>query len=224
MDQGCKVYPRNLFEQRMGVRGETTNYYRPMMYVIYMLTHYLFGIAPWGFHLVSAVFHAGSSVLVFLIAGILFSKYKSPSKYLSIPLMAAVLFAVHPIHTEAVNWVSCVPELSYSLFCLLSFLPVSPVRQQVHYRLLPLRSCLLRGYVVQGACDNPPGSANCLRPAAKQKEARVSVYPEEIRPVCAGRVRLPLHQVLCARREHELEATWRVWPLWKLVYNLCDIL
>ena len=103
-----------------GFRGEITNYYRPMMYVIYMLTHYLFGIAPWGFHLVSAVLHAGSSVLVFLIARILFSKYKSPSKYLSIPLMAAVLFAVHPIHTEAVDWVSCVPELSYSLFCLLS--------------------------------------------------------------------------------------------------------
>ncbi len=104
-----------------GFRGETTNYYRPMMYVIYMLTHYLFGIVPWGFHLVSVLLHAGSSVLVFLIARILFREYKSPSKYLSIPLMAAVLFAVNPIHTEAVDWVSCVPELSYTLFCLLSF-------------------------------------------------------------------------------------------------------
>ena len=67
-----------------------------MMHVIYMLIYYVFGIMPWGFHLVNIVLHAGSSVLVFLIAGILFSEYKAPSKYLSIPLMAAVLFAVNP--------------------------------------------------------------------------------------------------------------------------------
>ena len=176
-----------------GFRGEITNYYRPMMYVIYMLTHHLFGIAPWGFHLVSALLHAGSSVLVFLIARILFSKYKSPSKYLSIPLMAAVLFAVTP-HSHGGGRLGFVrPGTLVLAFLPAVALPVSPVRQQVHYRLLPLSSCLLHGYAVQGARDNPPGSVDCLRPAAKQKEARVSVYPEEIRPVCGGRIRLPLH-------------------------------
>ncbi len=103
-----------------GLTGNT-NYYRPMMHVIYMLVYYVFGIMPWGFHLVNIVLHAGSSVLVFLIAGILFSEYKAPSKYLSIPLMAAVLFAVQPIHSEAVSWVSGVTDLSYTFFCLLSF-------------------------------------------------------------------------------------------------------
>jgi tetratricopeptide (TPR) repeat protein len=116
----AKFIPEIFSNNVWGFRGEITNYYRPMMYVIYLLTYYLFGIAPWGFHLVSVVLHAGSSVLVFMIARILFSEYKSHSKYLSISLMAAALFAVHPIHTEAVDWVSCVPELSYSFFCMLS--------------------------------------------------------------------------------------------------------
>ncbi len=35
--------------------------------------------------------------------------------------MVAVLFAVHPIHTEAVAWISAVTDLSYTFFCLLSF-------------------------------------------------------------------------------------------------------
>ena len=34
---------------------------------------------------------------------------------------AAVLFAAHPIHTEEVTWVAGVPELTFTLFSLLSF-------------------------------------------------------------------------------------------------------
>jgi tetratricopeptide (TPR) repeat protein len=103
-----------------GFSGHATNYYRPVVHIMHMLVYYIFGIAPWGFHLVNILFHAGSSVLVFLIARILFSEYKAPFKYLSVPLMAAVLFAVYPIHTEAVAWISAVTDLSYTFFCLLS--------------------------------------------------------------------------------------------------------
>jgi protein O-mannosyl-transferase len=103
-----------------GFSGHATNYYRPMVHSMHMLVYYIFGIAPWGYHLVNILLHAGSSVLVFLIARILFSEYKAPFKYLSIPLMAAVLFAVDPIHTEAVAWISAVTDLSYTFFCLLT--------------------------------------------------------------------------------------------------------
>ena len=43
-----------------------------------------------------------------------------PTRYPA--FMAAVLFAAHPIHTEAVTWVAGVPELTFTLFSLLSFL------------------------------------------------------------------------------------------------------
>ena len=45
-----------------------------------------------------------------------------PSPFLlSPPFIAALLFATHPIHTEAVAWVAAIPDISYTLFYLLSF-------------------------------------------------------------------------------------------------------
>jgi tetratricopeptide (TPR) repeat protein len=41
--------------------------------------------------------------------------------FLSFPFIAGLLFAVHPIHTEAVAWVAGLPDLSFTFFFLLSF-------------------------------------------------------------------------------------------------------
>src|SRR5512135_2525637 len=102
-------------------KSVASNYYRPMMHVFYMLGYTVFGLRPWGFHLVNIIFHAGVSVLVFLIARALFAGHGARAKAFPLPLMAAVLFAVHPIHTEPVAWVAGIPDLSYAFFCLLSF-------------------------------------------------------------------------------------------------------
>jgi tetratricopeptide (TPR) repeat protein len=113
--------------------GETTsNFYRPMMHVIYMASYHLFGLSPWGFHLVNLLFHAGVSVLVFLaVARLCAVSFPGPSPpsvaggwaggLLSLPFIAALLFATHPVHTEAVAWVAGLPDLSFSFFFLLSF-------------------------------------------------------------------------------------------------------
>ncbi len=117
----ARFLPNIFLSDEWGFRsGNTSNYYRPIMHVVYMLDYHLFGLRPWGYHLVNIIFHAGSSVLVFLIARVLLKEYKPASKFLSAPLVAALLFAVHPIHTEAVVWVAGITDLSYSFFCLLS--------------------------------------------------------------------------------------------------------
>src|SRR5208337_4056208 len=82
-----------------------SDFYRPLMHTVYMLNYYLFGLNPWGFHLVNILFHCGVSVLVFLVIRRLMREQKaliSPA-YLSPPFIAAMLFATHPIHTEAVT-------------------------------------------------------------------------------------------------------------------------
>ena len=110
-----------------------SNYYRPVMNVLYMANYHLFGLKPWGFHLVNVLFHAGASVLVFfLVARLLAASSRGSSppsptgertgEFLSIPFIAALLFAVHPIHTEAVAWVAGLPDLSFAFFFLLSLL------------------------------------------------------------------------------------------------------
>jgi tetratricopeptide (TPR) repeat protein len=113
-----------------------SDYYRPLMHIIYMFNYHMFGLKAWGFHLVNMLFHAANSVLVFVITARLLSgmlnrqqtdkltswQVGSPaSMFLSPAFIAAILFAVHPVHTEAVAWIGAVTDLSYTFFFLLSF-------------------------------------------------------------------------------------------------------
>jgi tetratricopeptide (TPR) repeat protein len=95
-------------------------YYRPLMHVLYMITHQAFGLAPWAYHLLNVIFHTANSLLVFFLVervGRDSGEISSPG----VPLVAALLFATHPIHSEAVAWAGGIPDLSFSFFYLLSF-------------------------------------------------------------------------------------------------------
>ncbi|HAM50252.1 MAG TPA: hypothetical protein DCP92_06000, partial [Nitrospiraceae bacterium] len=126
-----KYIPEIFSKSVSSFRGETivSNYYRPLMHLIFMLNYYVFGLRPWGFHLLNILFHAGVSILIFVILSRLLkaSSYFSQSSekgfvgsLLSPPFIGAVLFATHPVHTEAVAWVAGIPDLSYTFFSLLS--------------------------------------------------------------------------------------------------------
>jgi hypothetical protein len=99
------------------------NYYRPLMYLVYMANYHVFGLRAWGFHLVNLLFHAGVSILVFLIIYALLTTWRlgKSSSPLGPSLAAALFFAAHPIHTEVVAWVAGIPELTFTLFLLISF-------------------------------------------------------------------------------------------------------
>jgi hypothetical protein len=115
------------------------NYYRPLVNIVYMLDYNIFGLTSWGFHLTNVILHTGVSVLVFLVTALLINKPQPPqpqsieqcnatpahalagAENLTVPFVAALLFAVHPIHTEAVAWASGVQDVSFTFFYLLSF-------------------------------------------------------------------------------------------------------
>jgi tetratricopeptide (TPR) repeat protein len=99
------------------------NYFRPMFHIFYMLDYHIFGFRPWGFHLTKILFHMGSSLLVFFMASTIINRYgggaaatETSKQY--IPFVAALLFATHPIHTEAVLGIT---EVSLAFFYFLSF-------------------------------------------------------------------------------------------------------
>ncbi len=116
--------PAIFFKGVWSFQSETvSNYYRPLMHIVYMLNYHLFGLKAWGFHLVNILIHCGVSVLVFLVIRRLLPEHRalvSPA-YLSPPFMAAMLFALHPIHTEAVTWISGLPDVAFTFFYILSF-------------------------------------------------------------------------------------------------------
>jgi len=99
---------------RKGV-GEQVNYYRPMQMVTYRLTADLFGFDARAFHAVNLAFH----VIVVLIALALFYTLTGRK---SLAFAAAALFAVHPIHAEAVDWIAALPDIGCTAFFLLALL------------------------------------------------------------------------------------------------------
>ena len=119
------IFSKNVWGFQSG--RNVSNYYRPMMHVIYLVSYGMFGLKPWGFHLVNIFFHMINSLLVFLVASSLFrprrlqdtSSSPLPS-FISPAFVAALLFALHPINTEAVAWVGAVTDLSYTFFYLCS--------------------------------------------------------------------------------------------------------
>jgi len=92
-----------------------TNYYRPLMTFGYVLSDKLFQNYPFGFHLVNLFLHCLVVCLVFRLSQRFFADER-------IAFTAALLFAFHPIHSEAVAWIAAVTELQLAVFFLLAFL------------------------------------------------------------------------------------------------------
>jgi protein O-mannosyl-transferase len=91
-----------------------TNYYRPLMSLEYFVLYQAFGPLPYIYHLASVVLHATVVVLLFAVTRRVFGSTQ-------IAFVTAILFAVHPIHTESVAWIAGVPDLQLAAFLLLAF-------------------------------------------------------------------------------------------------------
>lgn len=105
-------------------------YYRPVVSASYALDFSIWGLNPYGFHLTNLIIHILSCFLLFKILTLLFLRYKHRNLF---SLFATLIFAVHPIHTEAVSWVSGRTDSMVTMFFLASFLfYVEYVKEFVH--------------------------------------------------------------------------------------------
>ena len=86
--------------------------YRPLCVLSFRLNYLLHGLSPLGFHLVNLQLH----VLVSLLYHLVCSHYVSPTT----SFVSSLLFAVHPVHTEAVTGAVGRAELLSAAFFLLS--------------------------------------------------------------------------------------------------------
>ena len=82
--------------------GFPGNYYRPLFLLWFLVNYSLFDAWSPGWHLTSVLLHALASLLVWLTA----RRLVGPAA----ALIAGLVFALHPIHVEAVAWVSGVTE------------------------------------------------------------------------------------------------------------------
>jgi Flp pilus assembly protein TadD len=94
--------------------------FRPLTIFTFALNHALIPGSPAPFHAVNIILHAVVTVLVFLLALQLFGVAR-------IAALAAALFALHPIHTEAVTSLVGRAEVLAALFGLLAILTADPI-------------------------------------------------------------------------------------------------
>ncbi|MBI5493369.1 MAG: tetratricopeptide repeat protein [Deltaproteobacteria bacterium] len=122
--------PDILFSPLMSFDAAKTasNTYRPLLFFLFMAEHYVFGFKPLGFHLVNIVLHAANAVLVYYLAGFFlkgsFGEGEGDRGRLTgtvCAVFAGLVFSLHTVNTEVVNWVSAQAELTYTFFTLASF-------------------------------------------------------------------------------------------------------
>ena len=88
-----------LFTSDLFPGATRSGYYRPLQALTYALDYGLWGLAPAGFRSTNVAWHAASAVLLYA-AGVRVLGVATAA------LLAALLFAVHPIHVEAVAYVA----------------------------------------------------------------------------------------------------------------------
>lgn len=95
------------------------NVFRPLTFGTFAMNWAIDGVRPFGYHLANLLLHAGVVLLLYLV---LRKLLESVSGAATISFVTAVLFAVHPIHTDAVASIAARSELLAAGFLLTAWL------------------------------------------------------------------------------------------------------
>jgi len=118
-----KVFNQGLFVPKNDI------YYRPVFLVDMIIENHLFGTSPWGYHMMSLVFHTVSVMLLFIFL-----------KKISVPeftaLISSLIFAVHPVLTQTVAWIPGRNDLILMIFFLTALIFIIDYCKTASYKAL----------------------------------------------------------------------------------------
>ena len=109
-----KVITGCIWEYTNGGCAGKTLHYRPVNSLSFLIT-YQISSQPWFFHLVNLVYF-------FSIVSLLFFFVRLVTRNTLLAFFTSLIFLVHPVNSEVVNWISAVPDLTVILFCLLNLI------------------------------------------------------------------------------------------------------
>ncbi len=124
-------------------RALNTRYYRPIPTTLGALEYTVFGLHPAGFHLTSAVLYATTALLVALLL------WQLTRGRASVALLGGLLFAIHPVQSEAFCAACYQTTLLAGLFSVLALLIFGRVLERGPRpgRLALLGLCLLLAFL-----------------------------------------------------------------------------
>jgi tetratricopeptide (TPR) repeat protein len=96
--------------------GEThrVSHYRPLLYTTYVVNYAVTGLSPTGFRAVNLGLHIGCVIMVYFLALYLLGQTTGA-------FLAALTFAIHPLFSEPINYISARSSLLATFFYLLAF-------------------------------------------------------------------------------------------------------
>lgn len=105
-----------IFRKETGAgAGARYNFYRPMQMLTYMLDYHLWKLDQRGYHLTNILLHICAALALYWLVTIFYH-------HQILSLLTGILFVSHPIHTEAVTYISGRADSLALLFMLLCFI------------------------------------------------------------------------------------------------------
>lgn len=106
-------YIKNIFFSNItSGAGLKDNFYRPLSPFIWLIINKIFGLNNKVFHLVNILCHIVNSILIYLIILKIFNIQ-------TVSFLGSLFFALHPVNTEAVSYISGLGDLLSFIFVLL---------------------------------------------------------------------------------------------------------
>ncbi len=102
------------FLGRCAISENASGWYRPTTILLYFMEYHLWGYHAFGYHFTNLILHAGCTLAVYFFSSAL-------TKNREVSLLSALFFAVHPIHVDAIAWISTRHALLAAFFYVLSF-------------------------------------------------------------------------------------------------------
>jgi len=100
------------------------SHYRPLVMISYTINYWIGGLNPAVYRMTNLLFHIGTAFLLFLTVEAMLGQVASApplTSYRFIALASALIFAVHPFNSEAVNYITARSSLMCGFFYLLAF-------------------------------------------------------------------------------------------------------
>lgn len=104
---------KDIFTSHIGAGSNTKYYsYRPLQMFTYMMDYFLWGLDAKGYHITNTLIHITVSILLFFIIFFIIDSTQ-------ISFIVSLIYLAHPVHTEAVTYISGRADPLVSAFLLL---------------------------------------------------------------------------------------------------------
>jgi len=100
--------------RQIWMQPSATPQYHPLVFTSFWIEQHLWGLTPTGYHVVNLFLHLLNVVLVWRVL----ERLQVPGS-----LLAAAIFAIHPVHVESVAWISERKNVLSAALALLTVLP-----------------------------------------------------------------------------------------------------